>query len=226
MNSSIYKLAKVKINQVKMMKDRGYDILDDETEYLYDGLNYFNKLYKGESKITTKLNNFYYRYDEDADGNEYKEGIVVYYAFKSDNSKGDMRRDDVNTIINSLTLKLDLFDYDTDVKKLLLITPAKIANKEMVLFSKFKDLQILGYEDLGKNPTEHKLYSQHIKLTEKEKISVLKELGVKSSQLCILRENYDAIVKWFGWKKQDMIKIYREIEYDVSEDSIQYRIVC
>lgn len=255
--SSVYKklraLGTVKINQITLISDRGYEIPEDEEDFLPpDQTNitpqidlfcekYLPKIQK-KGKIRSDLDKVYYKiYNKKVENNEensegeneseeyeteVKEGICVLYAYQTSGENSKLQTADVDIILNNLSSSFEsAFEDDTDIKTFLIIAPTtfKDINTARQKFGEF-DYQILYDSDLMFNPTIHNHYNAHQVLDEDEKIELLKELNVNPIKLPIIRHN-EAISKWFKYRIGDIICINKTNPSDVAKKSIEYRVV-
>lgn len=239
-----------KLRQIEMVVARGYDIDEDEAKILQlknpennfeESYAYFKELYENEdtnkeflfippnqktSNVRVKLSNFYRREATNKNENNY---LLVYYASDTniqaskDLNPVAVKEASVNIkrYIRKIVEETEITDDKVDI---IIISPANISNDKIdTIISQIKNVEIFYDHNLTNNPTEHKYYNQHIKLSDDEKYKILKEAGVKLNKTTVIRKE-DAIAKWFGYKRGDLIKIIRESPIvTLGSISIQYR---
>lgn len=214
-----YTLFLVKMNQVQMVADRGFEIEEDEIEFLkYDPdmkaetleeqKNYFDSAYSSKN-TRTELGKIYHKTVDDEIFH-----LIVYYAY--DIGVGNSKELSSKSLIAAISnIKIQIRDiintYDTDESKIsnLIITPLPIGNdKKDKNLTELSNLTILEESKLVVNPTLHKDYSPHFRLDPVQKAKTLREAGVKLKQTSVIRKN-DKISEWYGFSRGDLVKIVR-----------------
>jgi len=76
-------------------------------------------------------------------------------------------------------------------------------------------IQIFNVNELQVNIIKNNLIPRHVLLTNKEEEQLLKEYNIKKNQLPFIL-SADKIVKYYGWKKGRIIKIYRDKTDDMN----------
>ena len=243
-------LSITKLRQIEMVVARGYEIDEDESELLeindpennFDNMyNLFKSLYmdnnnkdflfipqnQKSTNTRIKLSNFYSREKKNKNDNEY---LLVYYASdNSSNQSKDLSAVAVKEALNNIKKYIrNITETDSSITDdnidIIIISPVKINGEKINnVLGQLKNIQVFYDGNLTNNPTEHKHYNVHIKLSDEEKYKVLKEAGVKLNQTTIIREG-DAISRWFGYKPGDLIKVIRDSTIvNISSTSLQYR---
>jgi DNA-directed RNA polymerase subunit H (RpoH/RPB5) len=89
----------------------------------------------------------------------------------------------------------------------LLVSKGK-SNASVKTFLKKESVEIFDYSFFLSPVIKHKLYQPHIKLSSKEKKTILKKYKTEDTKFPKIKAN-DPIVIYHDWKKGDMIKIDR-----------------
>lgn len=195
-------LLRVKLVQIEMVRDRGYDIPDFE-KYLIslpeqEQLEVFNKKYQDLSTSNgfSVRNNLSFTYTKGS------ENLLVYYIDDTTGAK-----------------KMNV-DVEVLQKYIEFITKFKLYNSILIHKSEFTSpaygkfdtipsgfhYQIFNDNELYFNITTHFMAMKHIILTRQEKDEFLKTCDRKSMPL--ISEN-DAMVKYYGGKEGQIVKIIR-----------------
>jgi len=207
-------LFEVKKVQIEMLKDRGYNIPDDEILLLEneDNFEYFleyleNKKQdiikempknKGSTSINIDiyniLNNIYYNDDD--------ESILVQYA-----SKGTSSKEISKEIIKKFLKKLNNINFG------ILITDSKLSSgsNELIITQSNENIQIFRENELNVNPTKRLAFNNYRLIPKNQEEQKLKELKSIKSQLPKILID-DPIVKYYNFKHKDLIQIERNDE--------------
>jgi len=216
------RLQKVKITQIEMVRDRGYDIGPElevlgmntetfETHFANEADRLGVKL--GSSLIRPVLNRLYFTPNR-------SESIYVYYAGS-----------DKLTSTNVVTARnyISVLSKSKPTSSILIITArlGHVAEKEIykhVIRHGIK-FQIFYEKDLTFNPTQHRDVPIHHKLSEEQKLEKLAEMRVLITQLPLIRQD-DPIAKYYGWMVGDLIQIHHTNQSNIIADqSLNYRVV-
>lgn len=220
-NTQISRLLKVKRTQLEMIRDRGYEIKDEEWMLTCSVDEFFNYLSKvDEVNRYTTLSNTYVNSD--------KQKLFVYYPAIT--ASKSVTSCDISPVINVLSEMRKIIiigesQCDPGLKKQLEQLQAKR------LFSgindKFLTIQYFTYDELSYNPTKNKLVSKHKLLTKEQAYEDL--LKYTSFDKLPMISVDDKISKYYGVEVGDIFEITTESNNPLSEgltdDSIFYRAV-
>ena len=208
MNNEYLYLFKIKKNQIELARDRGYDVSHEE-EILFMDVNQFltfmsEKMVSNDlSDLRATLTQEYRKIDSPQDL------LYVYYAVLSGSaslkkdiitSLGDKLqeyRPDGSRITSTIIISNAVLSYDARVKK------EDIATATKVYIDTFSEAE------LNINPTKHTLTPKHELVPADEVENVLESIRANKKWLELI-EITDPIVRWYGWKDGDVIKIYRD----------------
>ena len=214
MDSNINVLEKIRNNVISMLIKRNYN------KNVLENLNTVNhadfiKLYKNNSiniKVKHNLKNeiaivYFYNYREKKIKKEDLTNII-------DSIKADMNND----IIYNLILVVKEKPHSLILKRIANINTNTSDDDDL----ENMNIEIFYHSELKINITEHVLVPKHILLNESEKNKVISTYKSKEIQMPQYAIN-DAVVKYYGLKHGDMVKIIRNSK--TSGSSIYYRIV-
>lgn len=200
----IFDLYSVKKTQLEMVKDRGFD-LGDEEHILSDNftVDIFEKYLKAMSKNGTinrvHLSAKYVSYDENQ---QPKDAMLVVYGEKTLSTNSKVSIDVVRNFVNLFSK----YKYSCAI----LIIDLPLSPPATLTLTQQTNMfwQIFRDEDLKVNPSKH-IYTPQHRLLPQEKVSEkLKELKTTTSGLPILKST-DRIVKYYGWKEGSVVEILR-----------------
>lgn len=243
------RLLGVKQNQLKMVRDRGYNIEPEEPILDCDPENpdhiaYFIQTYQPKDKTP-------FREGLSAEyQNELKDVLAVFYPSADPGTtklgvNPIARITDRANKIQKLRGLIIISDTDlstTSAKLLAGIKAGKVADKpgDMVQ-TKTYPVQFFFDDQLIYNPTEHYLVPKHIALTPEEQKDYYERSHTRPNQMAILRyvdiasrlvekdQKYkiDPIVAWYGWRPGQVVKIERVnfITETLVERSVTFRRV-
>lgn len=239
MNQEKYKLCKVKINQVRMLRDRGFPIREKEQTLLdyaeedddYESaMEYFYETYSKTTNIRASLNRDYVKEDEKKMKNIH---LFVYYAYDMEAAKTkDLGKKSVEGATRNIKSKIEKIknndpDLTDDDISIIIISPVEIkTEKKTKNLGEIKNLTVFNEKELAVNITEHKDYSPHIKLSAKQKNKVLEELGCSIRHTPTIRAT-NIVAKWHNYVPGDLIMIIRDIPIPVlGQQNVNYRHVA
>ena len=216
-NSEISTLYKIKKTQLKMLKLRGYDITREAhilTWNLHDFANIYINFAKSKNmSVRSCLSQIY-----DANAKNKLPACCVYYADVL--TKQTFGKDDFCTFIEYL----DKYS----IRNGILITSKQLssdAKKHKKKLSAYS-IQVFLDREIEINPTEHYLVPKHIIVTDEERKnleSTNKNFNIADLPLI---PPSDAIIKYIGAKKGEIIKIERfNILNGMVHKYIAYRVV-
>jgi DNA-directed RNA polymerase subunit H (RpoH/RPB5) len=226
-------LYKVKLNQLKMLKDRGYDV-DDELNEISD-IQYFQSYYNDikremqtepNKQITFKdaLSRVYeYLGDGRNVGDSFnnKRILVQYIDTPVD---GDSKKSIKTTQIRDLLLENV---KKSNVECIMIITETQLTNGALKgLDLPSYTIETFTYNQLSYNPNDHVYVPKHTLLTESETKKLFESRKLKASTLPKIASD-DPITRYFGAIPGQVFKIER-INYEAEtliRKSIFYRIV-
>lgn len=213
---------RVKITQVEMMRDRGYEISDEE-KYLLEDI-----------PMETKFQTFKGFYTQLAESNGYSirnamsklyfhddDKVYVYYI----NDTRGARKLNVDTevvgnfinIICSMSYKNSILIHRSD------FTPK--AKSSISTVTSDYHIQVFNDSELNLNITKHFMTQKHVLLNESEKYELLKKVDRKT--LPIILES-DSVIKYLGIREGSIVKIYRKQVFPSScpiAETLVYKIV-
>ncbi len=194
-------ILKIKKTQLEMMRDRGYDISNEE-EVLNYTLDEFNEKYNFSGMPTFNTLSMDY-YNLSTNNRAY-----VHY-FDTLNTKNDMDKNIKDTQIKELNAII-INKLSTNMDTIVLISEIPINKKEM---EKLQDMpsfnfQLFLHEDLINNKTKHNMVPKHILLNLNESIDYLKSSKLRRRNLPKLCMD-DPIVKYYGAIPGQIFKIIR-----------------
>jgi hypothetical protein len=163
-----------------MLQDRGIQINEEKEFISLPSLDVFCKC------IQNKKKNYF--------SMEYEKKILVHFIIKSNKKKVCLK--DVKDIFQKKLLQT------------LLIVPDKLSFDSNLEIQKYKNVEIFSYDFFLFSLPRHEYIPLHTPLTEKEKKDFLSHRNLFINQLPIIRSN-DPIVKYYGWKKDTILKIQR-----------------
>ena len=210
-------LLDVKRTQLEMVKDRGYDISDEEDIFEMENEDQMKVFYSEQQVFDIfTLSKLYFNDTE----NEY---TYIYYVHPDVDFVKDVFRKIMIEVINIRN------KFNIELKNIIIIT-TKIDNSNFVKmkteFANF-NFQTFNYDELFVNITKHSLQPKEVrKLSEREQKTFLEDSRIKKSQLPVIKLN-DPMSKYYGWKKGDVIKVEDEnnIVPAIVNITIEYYII-
>lgn len=211
-----HKLYMIKITQIEMMKDRGFDIknvkslhdLKNNEDAFFDMTeDAFHKFYEEQAKTV----------GEDVEMTELLSGIYIYKRNRSRTlvfyKKGDNMVEFKNNVEKKMAHNYILI-IDKDLK----------SSEEDFIKNESIRIEVFKREDLYVNPT--KQAPIHEALTEQQQKLVIKNNGFNIDHLPKMSPD-DKIAKYYGFVPGQMIKIYRTNSFERSlvKTSLTYRII-
>jgi DNA-directed RNA polymerase I, II, and III subunit RPABC1 len=213
------RLFSIKKTQIELVKDRGFDVGEEEIMLTWNTTNFIKYLQIQMQETNKKpryiLSNIY-----QASNPEDTRLFLAFYGTKQEGMV-QLGREVINEFYKIAT--------DNDVTDAIIIIDVELSTsaKETIKNIKNINLQIFKDEDLTYNPSKH-IRSPKYELLDpavaKNKLLEMKT-DVTGLPLFVIS---DPIVKYYGWKVGDVIKIYRDDSYLVnylSPKSINYRLI-
>jgi DNA-directed RNA polymerase subunit H (RpoH/RPB5) len=213
MSSNDDYLLKLKRNQIKMFRDRDYDV-SDELWILDENLNG----HKFKKELIKKLGEYPIRklmFSEYT--HKTKKNMFVYYV----NIEKDCKQIKIETI------KSFIFKMTTENKDGILIINSILSPSAIECLSMITEhyYQIFKEEELLFNISNHTSYSKHVLLEEHE-ILELRASGITPKGLPWICHT-DPVAKYYGFKINNYIKIEVNMEdlNIISNEYYNYRVV-
>jgi DNA-directed RNA polymerase I, II, and III subunit RPABC1 len=207
-----YKIYRVKVNQVKMMIDRGY-IVDENVDMSYDT---FINNYKDNYN---KLNHQYMTKD-------FKLVRVRYFFIMPTTKKSNkIGKSELND------LKKEIAEDLKNCRHYIIIFEGGVSSSALKSIEDLTKLnavkiEIFYFNELIYNPTEYYLTPKHELLSEEEKNNILNRNKLLPNDIPWISYR-DPIARYYGADIGQMFKIYREIliPETVIDEYMTYRIV-
>jgi len=206
-NEYLY-LFKIKKNQIEMARDRGYDVSHEEEILFMDGNQFLT--YMNEKMVTHDFSDLRATLTQEYRkiGNP-QELLYVYYAVLSGSAY--LKKD----IVTSLGDKLQEYRSDgSHITSAIIISNAVLSpdarvKKEDVATATKVHIDTFSEAELNINPTKHTLTPKHELVPTEDVEEVLQSIRANKKWLELI-EITDPIVRWYGWKDGDIIKIHRD----------------
>ncbi len=201
-DSQASELFRVKVNQIRMMKDRGYSTESEDPIMTYRVSDFINvyRSFAEETKISFKesLRRTYMR-DND------QTSVLVYYPETPRDAKGvkKLGMDQMKSIIEMMT--------GSNIIHIILITETQLtpdaagAFKEMPLYR----MEHFLYEEMTYNPTDHFLTPKHKLLSDVEASDYLGRNQIKIANLPSMSVD-DRIARYYGALPGEIFEIDRQ----------------
>lgn len=197
-------LHKVKINQIKMLAARGYNV-SDEIALLTSNVFEFKIAY---TQIAQQ-NNYPFRVSlSNSYVNDENKLIYVYYPNQSDSSK--------QLGINNITDLINLLQKNGQIKNVIIISENNLSSgaKEALDKLSIYRIETFLYDDLSHNPVEHYLVPYHELLNDEQASTYLNKNKIRFNQLPEI-SLYDPIIRYYGGIVGQIVRIHRiNISYD------------
>lgn len=215
---TLSRLYQVKINQLAMLEDRGFDTSPDdfiaemsEDEFIDYILRESRSTRQTPRDILTKM------YSLQTDPNH---KVVVFYPNIAEGSLS-VPYDDMKRLVAFIGPEA------TKAKKGIMISEVGLNSPKKSIFESEPDkYQHFTELDLSYNPTLHYLVPKHIGLTVDEGRRFLQENRINGAKLPVILRT-DPIAKWYWFPIGTIVRIEREnLSFETMVmDSISYRIV-
>lgn len=216
-------LHSVKITQIQMLKDRGYDVADEEqiinmdlntfVQYINAVINKYMNEGGGKISVRSSLTRLYTTPTR-------SRNMLVYYGSKSD--------DKSKISIEIVRAFQDIIIKNRNINEAVLIVNGDLSSPAEDLMNKLKTIkwQIFKDNELTYNPTLHVYTPRHELLSKEEKIKVLQEFKTSISNLPLINLK-DPIIKYYGWLPGGLVRIFRNDGSlsVLTPNSIGYRVI-
>ncbi len=224
-------LLRVKRNQIRMMRERGYPELKQDSIYKNMTSTKF-KTYTQSLKVsiaenmsglyTLKIDKMYHGFGSDL--------YVKYIEWPVDKKTGRIKKDSSSTI-KKIIQEVDS-KYGSDVRHIMLITLKGLSPNGKILFEGIKEywFEILTHIELSKVPIDHIFSSEYKALTESEFEKIRVENNMSIDKLPKL-DSEDPIARYYGARPGDKFEIKNKnvlpgVMFTSSKySSIEYRVV-
>lgn len=198
-NTATSRLFKIKKTQLEMVKDRGFDISNEQALFTYrisDFKKHYTEQAEAQGITVRKALSILYR---NPDGTH----VYVYYPDTVQGAKF-LGLDQ----ITELTKTLEEYKGITNV---IIISELPMSShvRDKIAGLPMYHIQFFVYEDMTYNPTKHYLVPRHTLLSEVEARDFLRRNKLKFSQLPWLSIE-DPITRYYGWRPGQIVKIDRE----------------
>lgn len=220
-------LFRIKLNQISMMKDRGFDITSEDGLFGYD-LSSFKNHYDREAEketqklkdaskgksvepvtIREKLNRSYFNSNTNSH-------VYVHYLKRS---KGDVSMGEISGFIKIID--------ETSYSYYILITNNKLnSSAREAVISKSKKINVFIDEDLHINPTKHNNVPLHSLIPRDEARVIIERNSWDTAKLPKLLPS-NIISRWYDFQPGQLIYIDRETVFPgtMVDFSLYYRFV-
>lgn len=215
-------LFDIKITQLQMVRDRGYEITPDESQILTMTpemfTDYLARLATANPRAaqrsllsrsyTTKL------------PNGTNKNMLVYYGGKINSQQKQVSADVVREFIGLVQR------YAIHEAILIIDAPLSSTGDNELNALTLTKWQVFFDSELTFNPVLHVDTPKHELLSPEETHSKLIELKATLSGIIICRVT-DPVIKYYGWTAGNLVRIYRDDEYVsvLSPKSVNYRVI-
>lgn len=214
------RLYDIKIVQLQLVADRGYNLGEEERLFglsVDEFYRYYDEKANREAKITGSKsiwNALSSRYGSDNDNRT----ILVFYGTKTESAK---KKIPIN-VVSAFA------DNAKDCDEALLIIDYPLSSKCNDVFKGLKTVryQVFFDNELTFNPTRHIEVPRHELLSPEDASTVLIGMKVTPTQVPIIKVT-DPIVRYYNWPVGGLVRIYRNDDYIniLAPKSIFYRII-
>lgn len=226
----IKNLYKVKKNfQIPLIQDRGFDIDEEDESILNMNYNEFVNFFKRKSASNTTTSSFA-KFIQASLRKKYVKDDKIIYIYFITTEKKNVSKAEVTLFINHINSIKDItISYDDNNIDILLFhnKPIKSANLEL-LTKTSKNITLFDIENSLWNPARHALANKAIKSSNEE---VINNNNPNDPEKIIVKnlpriQMDDPLVKYYGWKKGDIIKFIRDMRTDsIARKKEEFRIV-
>lgn len=235
-NTIASQLFKVKITQLEMLRDRGYDISQELPLFNYrvsDFATYYENLARAQNTTPKRvLSKNYYRPVDTTNSiipnppnnvpNNVPNEMSMVYVYYPETPED--RKEFNTSAINEIIALME----SNQIKHIILILETGVGNAALKKLNDYPSLkfEIFLYEDLTYNCTKHFLVPKHTLLTKGETMGMLKRNNLKIMELPKIYLN-DPIAKYYGANPGHVFRIVRPALFvpTLIKDQIYYRLV-
>lgn len=224
-------LLRVKRNQVRMMKERGYPELPRDKIYIdMDSNKYKTHIQSLKVSMADDMSGLY-QLKKDRMEHGFGTGLYVkYMEWPIDKKTGRIKKDSSATIKKIIRHVNET--YGPDVRHIMLITLKGLSPNGKILFDGIKGywFEIFTHMELSVVPIDHIFASEYTALTKDEfdKVLIENDLDIDKIPKIILN---DVITRYYGARVGDKFKIKNKnvlpgVMFTSSKySSIEYRVV-
>lgn len=218
----MYRLFDIKKTQIEMVRDRGYNIPEDEELLLTSDINYFQRHinHLGSGIKATAQSLLSRSYITTPDNNNVTRSILVYYASKTNQQQKQISADIVREFIRLMQR------YATNEAILIVDAPLSSTGNDELNAVTLTKWQVFFESELTYNSTAHVDTQPHTYIPPLEADIILRGLKVDKSKLLIIKAS-EPISRYYGWVAGDLIRVDRNDSCIgiLSPNSLNYRVV-
>ena len=203
----------IKKNQLKMVKKRGYDIMNEEPLFNYKLDNfieyYYNNAKKNKKSVRQLLSTFYKGIDKD---------LYVFFA-DVDNKHKQLGVEAIGEMLTEMESR--------KIRNSILITPMPLSSSAKKKISELLsyNIYVFSESEMSYDPTEHYFVPEHRPLAVEEQRDFLARNKISIDQMPIMLTS-DMIARYYGFKPGQIIEIRRTNLFDtLVPHSLSYRAV-
>lgn len=216
------RLLDIKITQLQMVRDRGYEISPEEKPILGmnidDFIAYVNRIAASIQKPPGRalLSRSYTAKNPDGS----TRSMLVYYGSKTNAQQKQISADVVREFIGLVQR------YAITEAILIVDAPLSSTGDSELNALTLTKWQVFFDSELTYNPTLHVDSPRHELLSPEYARAKLQELKADLSKLLIIRST-DPIVRYYGWSAGSLVRIHRDDQAIsiLSPKSINYRVI-
>ncbi|KAI1323064.1 RNA polymerase [Xylariaceae sp. FL0255] len=195
----------------EMVRDRGYELADEEVQISRDAFkaqysspdgSLARERMKFSARPSSDMQEKYKLPATPANPNPVSDVGTIWVDF----SEGSIGAEEMRKFAKFCATE----HYKTGIM-ILNGNVSSAAKKEIAKFSQWTSIEWFLEEDLLINITHHELVPRHVILSREEKIALLKRYRLKETQLPRILQR-DPIAKYFGMKRGQVVKIIRNSE--------------
>lgn len=212
----------IKITQLQLVHDRGYELSQEEAAILNMNINefgaYVNRLAIANPRAS--IRSLLSRHYVGKSNNGSDRSMLVYYGSKSNPQQKQVSADVIREFIGLVQ------KYKFHEAILIVDAPLSSTGDTELSALTLTKWQVFFDQDLTYNPTLHVDTPRHELLSPEEAQAKLRELRVDISKLLILKQD-DPVVRYYGWTTGSLIRIHRDdqVVNILAPKSINYRVV-
>ena len=215
------RLLDIKITQIEMVRDRGYDI-GNERAILSMTLDQFVAYFSAKAtqlntSFRSALSNMYITNEPEQ---EKRRIMLVYYGGRDNSTQKQ-----VSVHVARQFIKI-IQDYAVHEAVLIVDAPLSTNGNNEISSLTLVKKQIFFDSDLTYNPVNHVDTPRHELLSPEETSAKLREMKTDVSGLLIIKST-DPVVRYYGWSPGGLVRVHRN-DSSISvlaPQSINYRII-
>lgn len=221
-------LFRAKANQIKIFKNRGFTISDDESKYTWTTPREYRKAYRAferkvnnpEQNVCDYLSGIYEKESTD-------ERVYVAFINNAKNETSDKTKELINNV--------NLICVSNDINKVFAIIGEKINKDNLASFDLIgTSWEIYRKEDMSVDRSAHVLDTKYEVLNDDEKQDFLERTKISACQIARYKtqnkrkkHRRDPILQNLQLQRGTLVKLTRENHFvpTVAKETIAYRIV-